>query len=329
MTVKKTTRVILENFSSSIQKNQLILVLSLLNFALHFPSLFEPTLNNHETLIITVAKNLLPASSVVSLWDQISVWFARISFFVFGATFWSVKFSLLVYYLLALFLLNRFLVKAFPKQSLLTACVLALVFGLPYFGTTQLTTLTLLLPAVVYAAFFSLKQVSRSTVLAVKKSILVLILPVVVGLLLLLANREPKIHLSYYLDFAKYALAKIQGQVAAEENYFTSFGTDVAESYSLAYFVGSKSQVKDTIFVVGKQISIYFLANRKAAATITGEPTSSSADKTVTELANNYPKFILYDKTVGNFGELDSLLQKDYNFLAQTNNVKIYSKKTS
>lgn len=309
--------------SKFVVENKIILLVLFVAFLLRFPSLFDPLLNDRETYLITYAANLLPKEASLPLMDLPLVAFSKIAFFLFGETLWSVKFLLLIYFLGSLFLITLSLKKFFVGKNLtLTGLLFALIFGLPFFGTNQVN-LALYLPPVLICVLILIK---RGLLESRFNNRLSLILPLLVGLVTFLAPHT-SVSANYYQNFLEYSASRISHSSGADEKYFESFGNDVRQSYSLAFFVKRKTSAQDSIFIAGRQIAIYFLADRKVASKNVLLDQFKEVDELLTDIEIRKPVYILYDKKIGRLGELDRLLNKSYNLSAQENNVKIYVRK--
>lgn len=326
MPKSKVHKITTQSISKLIAEKKLILLLLGILFLLRFPSLFEPLLNDRETYLITYASGLLPKESFVSFLELPLVLFAKLAFSIFGTTFWSVKFLLLLYFSATVYLIYWFLEKFLDFRKLaLTTFLFILIFGLPCSGSNQLN-LSLLLPPLILSVFIFN---NFHKFLSKKTSHYLLLLPFICIAFLFLTKTTAQIKLGYYPNFINYSFSNLRNDSTAEENYFAFFDGNINQSYSLAFFVKQKTTTNDFIFIVGKETSIYFLANRKAASVNILVSGKQRIDETLTDIETNKPTYILYNKEIGEFGKLDRLLNKSYNLSAQENNVKIYSFKPS
>ncbi len=323
---KRINRLSVDQISTLIIKNKIVLILLFCIFLLRFPTLFEPLLNDQETYIVTYAADWLLKEAELTLFNLPLVLFVKLAFVLFGEAFWSVKFLLLIYFSLGLLLIHQLLARTVPRHlAILTSFLFVLVLGLPYLGTNQLNS-TLILPIFVLLVI-SLGE--RYKLPGSKKKSYILLLPILSAIFLFFTSYNSLITPSYYPNFIKYTFSKLSNDPKAEERYFASFGFEVKQSYSLAFFIKQKTSTSDTIFVVGKENAIYFLANRKSASKNILVSEKQNIDQTLTDIETTKPAYILYDKNLGQFGELDRLLNKSYNLFAQENDVKIYSRKPS
>jgi hypothetical protein len=316
----KSIGIISNHFS---EKSLFYLLLGIF-FLLRFPTLFEPLFNDHETYLLTIAADLLPGSTSLFVPDILLVTFGKIAFVLFGTTLWSVKFLLFLYFFFFLIVSHFLTNKIFGyNKSLVLTIVFVLILGSPYFGANQLNYSLFLPPAFLLCLFLFYKLHFKRQVF----SKFLAPISFAICLILFFGLKNPFVSSSYYFDFVLYSFDKVKSSSNADEKYFSSFDKNIKQSYSLAFFLEKKTSKEDSIFVVGKEVSIYFLSRRRAASNTVILKEPSSVDQALTDVVSNKPSYILYSSSETGFGELDRILTKFYNLAAQENNVKIYSRK--
>ncbi len=313
----------INTISNVIIKNKIIIFCSIFLFLLRFPILFEPLMNNREAYLITYSSGLLPKEATLMFLDLPAVAFIKTAFLLFGKNIWSIKFLLSIYFIIG-FLLAALILKRFFSEKYFTVTIFSftLLFGLPYFGTNQIN-FSLYLPAIIIGLLLLIKQTRTFSKFNPQ---FLLVLPILAGLALMFLINSP-LKPNYYPAFIAYSFANLTEGSTATEKYFESFGNDIQQSYSLAYFIKGKTSSKDYIFVAGNQSSIYFLAERRAASVKILSEQFNDVDEILTDIEVQKPAIILRDLNSRKLEELDRLLNKSYNLTAQENNVKIYFRK--
>jgi len=319
---KKTSfsSTLLKAVFSWVMKYNLLIVAFFAIFFLRFPTLFEPLVNKQEAFLINYASGLLPAETKLAIWEALLVGLLKLGFIIFGVSFWSVRFILLIYILitvgLVIFLFRKYLGK---KKIFLPTLALVTIFGLPSFGTNKINFLAYT-PLALLVSIFLIQFSLRSNKLS--KQILTA-LPFLLGLMMVVQNGFSN-SFRYYQNFLGYSWAKVSNHTNADENYFNSFGTNVSQIYSLAFYIKNKTSANETIYVLGDQLSIYFLASRKAASSHLNWEDSTKRDLIVTDIVENKPKYLLKDRKIKETVELDRIINKFYNLSARENDIEIY-----
>jgi len=156
-------------------------------------------------------------------------------------------------------------------------------------------------------------------------------------ILSLLLGFKPSYPSGYYSNFLKLVSNKI-----STEDYQNSYDQNISRTYSIASFLTGCVQTSaegrcekprtnpdEKIYLWVNQPSIYFLSKRDPATRyITIFHVSGSNDaknEVVSDLRKNEPRFIIQDqKEKPPFPELDSLIQRDYNLFAISEDFMIY-----
>lgn len=328
----------INKITSWTKKNKFILVLLTLVFFLRIPFLFEPLTNSLEAILIASAKNLLPSFQNLNIFDLTAIYFAKIAFFLFGNSFWALKFSTNLWLLINLFLFYIVARKYFNQNFLRTILILLTVlFCAPFLNFWPFSFLTLaLLPilSLLTWVFIHLKTHPQS----VYKALLL----IVVGFFYFLSGTSYG-KFNYYDNFFHYLENKVQKKLSAEETYYKNFGEDVFLGNTLSDYIKLKTASSDKIYFYGDLTSVYALSERKAASQyIKTNEALNHADDLFEDLKESKPILLLISQDKPKISQLDRLIKESYNRLyyvsptsnsvsislsTQTENVTIYKLK--
>ncbi|MDP2670895.1 MAG: glycosyltransferase family 39 protein [bacterium] len=172
--------------------------------------------------------------------------------------------------------------------------------------------------------------------MAAFKKITFMIAALVVSLALLLGFRSWTTT-TYYSTFFRFVTNQI-----TEETYMNSFDKKTARNYSIASFLDgcvvfsgekclkTRTSQTDSIYIWGNSPVIYFLSQRDPSAKyitafhVTGNNVFKK--EVLSSIRERLPVYILRESSAPDFPELDNILTKQYNFFAQTDDIKIYQR---
>jgi hypothetical protein len=116
--------------------------------------------------------------------------------------------------------------------------------------------------------------------------------------------------LPYYEKFLKFAVKNI-----TKDEYFTTFGGNVAKNYKIANFIVNSTYKTDKIFVWGDGQVIYALSKRLPPGKYLADyhiKDFSNKEETLDTLTQNKPKLVVVLPESDNFPALESFLRTNY-----------------